>query len=226
MNTGCNVVINQAVQPMTDCQSASTDGFISEWARSKRVADATVFRSKYARDEHPTLKLDREDLARVWGKFVLKAADAMAHSDTQLALTLWQHAADRATNSRQLAYSLSQVAGIYFQQGRYSEAEPAAVRAAAAYENESTECRLDLAKALNNLALLYHAMGRLQEAANYYKRCLDIRLDLLAINEPVMQSLLTSYKTCLNDIKVAGTAFGANNNSACVFVPAELQRAS
>jgi tetratricopeptide (TPR) repeat protein len=143
--------------------------FDNELARNKRIFDAKQFRLKSGALDQPTMKFSQRDLEQMWLKIAAEATQASRFLDCQRALDLWKTAAKCATNSRQLAFSLGQIAGIYYEQKNYVEAEPLALRVVFEYQNEATVCADELGKALINVALLYQAMNRMEEAARYYE---------------------------------------------------------
>ncbi len=55
----------------------------------------------------------------------------------------------------------------------------------------------DTASSLNNLALLYYAMGRYGEAEPLYARCLEIFLRVLGQDHPSTQTVFNNFVTCL-----------------------------
>ena len=69
-------------------------------------------------------------------------------------------------------------------QGRYAEAEPLYKRALAIREKALGPDHPDVAKALNNLAVLYQKQGRYAEAEPLYKRALAIREKALGPDHP------------------------------------------
>jgi tetratricopeptide (TPR) repeat protein len=146
-----------------------TEQFDNELARNKRIFDARQFRLKSGAVDHPTMKFSKRDLEQMWLKIAAEATQASRFSNSQRALDLWNTAAKCATNSRQLAFSHGQMSGIYYEQKNYVKAEPLALRAVFEYQNEETVSTNELGKALINVALLYQAMNRLQEAARYYE---------------------------------------------------------
>jgi tetratricopeptide (TPR) repeat protein len=69
-----------------------------------------------------------------------------------------------------LAQSLSNLAGLYLEQGRYDEAELLLRRALAINEKPLGDDHPDLAQSLNSLAALYIAKGHYTEAELPFKR--------------------------------------------------------
>jgi tetratricopeptide (TPR) repeat protein len=83
-----------------------------------------------------------------------------------------------------LATSFNDLATIYQNQGRYSEAEPLFQQALAIQEQQLDPDHPDTAASLNNLALLYQLIGRYGEAEPLYARSLAIREQQLGPNHP------------------------------------------
>ncbi|MFM6272300.1 MAG: tetratricopeptide repeat protein, partial [Dolichospermum sp.] len=69
---------------------------------------------------------------------------------------------------------LNNLALLYNNQGRYTEAEPLYIRALSIYEQQLGENHPYVATSLNNLALLYDNQGRYTEAKPLYIRALSI----------------------------------------------------
>jgi tetratricopeptide (TPR) repeat protein len=65
---------------------------------------------------------------------------------------------------------LNNLAGVYWAQGRYAEAEPLLQRALAIREQALGSTHLYLAQILNNLGEVYWARGRYAEAKSLYQR--------------------------------------------------------
>ena len=71
--------------------------------------------------------------------------------------------------------SLNNLAGLYYTQGRYAEAEPLYKRALAIREKTLGPDHPDVANSLNNLAGLYQDQRRYADAESLYKRTLAVR---------------------------------------------------
>jgi tetratricopeptide (TPR) repeat protein len=74
-----------------------------------------------------------------------------------------------------LATSLNNLANLYYNQGKYSEAEPLLLDALEMRKQLFTGDHPDVASSLNNLALLYHNQGRYSEAEPLYLEALEMR---------------------------------------------------
>jgi tetratricopeptide (TPR) repeat protein len=85
---------------------------------------------------------------------------------------------------RDLATSLHNIGLLYYDQGRYSEAEPLYKQALELRKHLFGEEDLDVAQSLNNLAELYQDQGRYQEAELLYQQALELRKRLLGDNHP------------------------------------------
>jgi tetratricopeptide (TPR) repeat protein len=86
--------------------------------------------------------------------------------------------------STNLAITLTKIAGLYKDQGRYAEAEPLLLRSLAISEEQLGANHPDTATGMNNLATLYRAMGRYAEAEPLLLRSLVISEEQLGINHP------------------------------------------
>jgi tetratricopeptide (TPR) repeat protein len=74
------------------------------------------------------------------------------------------------------------LAGLYYSQGRYSEAEPLLVQALALKKRLLGEEHPSVASSLNNLAGLYDSQGRYSEAEPLYEQALALEKRLLEKN--------------------------------------------
>jgi tetratricopeptide (TPR) repeat protein len=90
----------------------------------------------------------------------------------------------KVDDSPDLAISLGRLAGLYYDQGRYSDAEPLLVRALAINEHQLGANHPDTATSLNNLALLYKSIGRYSDAEPLLIRALAIKEQRIGANHP------------------------------------------
>jgi tetratricopeptide (TPR) repeat protein len=90
----------------------------------------------------------------------------------------------KVDDSLEVAICLSRLAKLYYEQGRYSDAEPLYVRALAIIEQQLGANHPDTATILNNLASLYRATGRYSDAEPLYIRALAISERQLGANHP------------------------------------------
>ena len=81
----------------------------------------------------------------------------------------------KRSKSPEVATSLDRLAGLYLDQGRYSEAEPLYSRALQLRKAALGARHPDTATSQNNLALLHHLQGRYSEAEPLYVEALEIR---------------------------------------------------
>jgi tetratricopeptide (TPR) repeat protein len=89
-----------------------------------------------------------------------------------------------------LATSLNNLASLYYNQGKYSEAEPLYLDALAMRKRLFTGDHSDVATSLNNLALLYNSQGKYSEAESLYVDALEMTKRLFTGDHPdVAQSL-------------------------------------
>jgi tetratricopeptide (TPR) repeat protein len=90
----------------------------------------------------------------------------------------------------QFAFSLHQLAFLYYSQGKYNEAAFLMARSLSILEKQLREDHPDVASSLNNLAALYRSQGKYDEAEPLFRRSLSIREKQLGENHPdVAQSL-------------------------------------
>jgi CHAT domain-containing protein/tetratricopeptide (TPR) repeat protein len=91
-----------------------------------------------------------------------------------------------------VASSLNNLALLYKNQGRYSEAEPLYKRSLAIREKALGLDHADTATALNNLGTLYRAQGRFGEAEPLYQRSLGIKEKTLGLDHPSVGTSLSN----------------------------------
>ncbi|NEO73418.1 MAG: CHAT domain-containing protein [Moorea sp. SIO3H5] len=91
-----------------------------------------------------------------------------------------------------VASSLNSLAGLYFRQGRYQQAEPLYLQALDLNKRLLGEQHPDVASSLNNLASLYYSQGRYQQAEPLYLQALDLNKRLLGEQHPDVAFSLNS----------------------------------
>src|SRR6266567_2192778 len=106
----------------------------------------------------------------------------------------WQEAQDalekaaqvfeRMGNQGDYATTLNNLAGLYYAQGNYEQAEPLLKRALAICEQVLGPLHPDTAQSLNNLAGLYYAQGNYLQAEPLMKRALAMREQVLGPLHP------------------------------------------
>ncbi len=90
----------------------------------------------------------------------------------------------KVNDSPELATSLGRLAKLYYDQGRYSDAEPLFVRALSISEHQLEANHPNTAASLNNLATLYKSIGRYSDAEPLHVRALEISEHQLGANHP------------------------------------------
>ncbi len=116
-------------------------------------------------------------------------------------------------DSPDLAISLSRLAKLYYDQGRYSDAEPLYVRALAISEQQLGANHPNTATSLNNLAGLYRSIGRYSDAEPLYVRALAINEQQLGANHP-------DTATSLNNLAFLYRSIGRYSNAEPLYVRA------
>jgi tetratricopeptide (TPR) repeat protein len=91
-----------------------------------------------------------------------------------------------------LSSSLNYLAGLYYFQGRYSEAEPLYLQALEIGRRSLPEDHPSLATQLNNLAALYESQGRYSEAEPLYLQALEIQRRALREDHPFLATHLNN----------------------------------
>jgi len=92
----------------------------------------------------------------------------------------------------ELSSSLNYLAGLYYFQGRYSEAEPLYLQALEIGRRSLPEDHPGLATHLNNLAALYESKGRYSEAEPLYLQALEIQRRALREDHPFLATYLNN----------------------------------
>jgi tetratricopeptide (TPR) repeat protein len=91
-----------------------------------------------------------------------------------------------------LATSLNNLANLYYNQGKYSEAEPLYLDALEMRRRLFTNDHPDVASSLNNLANLYYNQGKYSEAEPLYLDALEMRRRLFTNDHPDVASSLNN----------------------------------
>jgi tetratricopeptide (TPR) repeat protein len=106
----------------------------------------------------------------------------------------------KVNDSPEVAISLDRIAGLYYDQGRYSDAEPLYVRALAITEQQLGANHPSTATSLNNLASLYRSIGRYNDAEPLYVRALAISEQQLGANHPSTATSLNNLASLYESI--------------------------
>jgi tetratricopeptide (TPR) repeat protein len=116
----------------------------------------------------------------------LEQGKAVNYQDEQRkAVSAFEEAIDRQKNeSSNQAQSLSALANLFKQDGRYQESEPLFQKALSIREQEFGIESIETARSLNDIGTLYSSVGRYQEAEALLKRAFFIREQQLSIDDP------------------------------------------
>jgi tetratricopeptide (TPR) repeat protein len=106
----------------------------------------------------------------------------------------------KVNDSPELATSLGRLAKLYYDQGRYSDAEPLFVRALSIREHQLGANHPNTAASLNNLANLYESIGRYSDAETLFVRALSISEQRLGANHPNTAASLNNLATLYESI--------------------------
>jgi tetratricopeptide (TPR) repeat protein len=98
----------------------------------------------------------------------------------------------KVNDSPDVATSLDRLAGLYYHQGRYSDAEPLYLRALVINEQQLGANHPNTTTSLNNLAELYKSIGRYIDAEPLLVRALAIREQQLGANHPETATILNN----------------------------------
>ncbi|BCL35313.1 tetratricopeptide repeat protein [Nostoc sp. MS1] len=85
---------------------------------------------------------------------------------------------------KDLATSLNNLAGLYYSQGRYDQAEPLYLQALELTKRLLGDNHSSVATSFNNLAGLYYSQGRYDQAEPLYLQALELTKRLLGDNHP------------------------------------------
>ncbi|MBR0726110.1 CHAT domain-containing tetratricopeptide repeat protein [Bradyrhizobium manausense] len=102
---------------------------------------------------------------------------------------------EKASNNRDLAAALNNLAQIYADQGRDDQAEPIYKRAIALMEKGTGLDSVEIAPVLNNLAALDQRQGRFADAEPLFRRALTIREKALSREHPDVGQSLNNLAT-------------------------------
>lgn len=128
------------------------------------------------------------------------SASDLVEAYRRLTFTLAQLAPETAPLRKRLlgeehsdaATDLSNLAGRYYAQGRYSEAEPLYVQALALRKRLLGEEHPAVATSMNNLAELYYSQGRYKQAQLLMIQALELRKNLLGEGHPDVATSLNN----------------------------------
>ncbi|MCW5212814.1 tetratricopeptide repeat protein [Desulfobulbus sp. TB] len=137
-----------------------------------------------------TLEEDNTDYLLAAGKMALTMA-AYSKAEYWFSRLLAIREIGEEENA-ELGTALHNVAGLYYKQGRYDEAEPLYKRTLKIREKQLGKEHPDVAESLNNLALLYYEKGRHDEVELLLKRALEIREKQLGKEHPDMAESLNN----------------------------------
>jgi tetratricopeptide (TPR) repeat protein len=105
--------------------------------------------------------------------------------------------------------SLNNLAGLYWNQGQYEQAEPLYQRALATCERVLGPEHPDMAQTLGNLALLYAAQGKYEQAEPLYQRALATYERVLGPEHPDTIRVRNNYANFLQEMKQKTKAVSA-----------------
>ena len=110
------------------------------------------------------------------------------------------------------AISLELLSQIYFNNEKYYLGAPVLTRLMQLYKRRLGEHHIDTATIIQNLAILYHCWGELEEAKTYYQSAIEIREVVQGKNSPEAAQLRATYEKLLqsmNNKKHADTGSNA-----------------
>ncbi|MDD5610390.1 MAG: tetratricopeptide repeat protein [Candidatus Omnitrophica bacterium] len=116
---------------------------------------------------------------KTWNDLIQQANTLSQQNKPQEAVDMAKDALKKAeeifgANTREVAFSLSTLAYLYYSQGKYGEAEPLCEKSLEIEEQILGPSHLDVAAALSNLAEVYASEKKYKDAESLYKRALTI----------------------------------------------------
>ncbi|MFN9170927.1 MAG: tetratricopeptide repeat protein [Dolichospermum sp.] len=140
------------------------------------------------------------------GTLYAKRVESAKSTDRQKELTLAQEYLEKAIvlqtkfqKLEVLATSLNNLADLYYNQGKYSEAEPLYLDALEMRKRLFTGDYPDVASSLNNLAGLYYKQGRHSEAEPLLLDALEMRKQLFTGDHPDVATSLNNLALLYNN---------------------------
>ncbi|CAN5327583.1 hypothetical protein BH11CYA1_BH11CYA1_21420 [soil metagenome] len=113
---------------------------------------------------------------------------------------------------KNVADSANHLAGIYYEQGRFAEAEKLCRQIVSTYEKNLGSKHLELGKVCQNLAMILQEEGKIDEAETYYAKALTIMRESAGPFDSDIISLLENYA---NLLRTAGRIDEADHLQAC-----------
>ncbi|MDB9521957.1 tetratricopeptide repeat protein [Dolichospermum circinale CS-1225] len=133
------------------------------------------------------------------GNLYAERVKSAKSTDRQKELTLAQEYLEKAIvlqtkfqKLEALANSLNNLASLYDNQGKYSEAEPLLLDALEMRKRLFTNDHPDVASSLNNLAILYKNQGKYSKAEFLYLEALEMRRRLFTGDHPAVATSLNN----------------------------------
>lgn len=118
----------------------------------------------------------------------------------EAALRALEEAEKLDLNDRRLGITLEVLADVYYSTQRYASGIPVMVRLLEMYRRCLGREHIDTATIVGNLAILYHACGRLLEAEDYYEEALEIKTAALGKDHPDVQTIQAQHSKMLHDL--------------------------
>jgi tetratricopeptide (TPR) repeat protein len=158
-----------------------------------------IARKKGAPDE--SLATLYSSLGKAYEQKLHSGQSTNYRDDLQSAIAAYQKAVELQEELKSdlaLATSLNNLAELYRNQGRYTEAEPLYLRSLAIWEKQLGADHPLVAASLNNLGLLYYTQGRYVEADPLYWRSLSIMEKQSRADHPDFASSLNNLALFYN----------------------------
>ena len=130
----------------------------------------------------------------LWEKYVSDAQKVQEQGLHDLAVGIYQLALKEAERfgeqDPRLAETLNSLASLYYEQGKYSQAESLYRRSLGLVEEVWGEGHPNVAVSLENIALLYLVQGRYSEAEPLFQHSLTIREKVMGAEHPTVAETL------------------------------------
>ena len=127
------------------------------------------------------------------------------------------------SSSPNVAISLSNLASLYENQGRYDEAEPLYLDALEMQKQLLGEAHPAFAKSLNGLALLYTFQGRYAEAESLYQQSLMISIQTFGESHSITCTVRGNCLSFLQQVVLAGRTADLSDHPVTQGLLAQLQ---
>ena len=191
-------VFVKGIYEILEGEAFSEDNLKDKWLKSLRKLHLVLTVETDIYDLHPLIRdylaeqfkkhPQHSEIKQAFCDLSVRVAGAVEQSTTLAVFNLIEPHLKRMIDcceeneDPQFAFSLHQLALLYFTQGKYNEAEPLYLRSLSIKEKQLGENHPDVATSLNNLAGLYLYQGKYNEVESLFLRSLSIGENQLGEN--------------------------------------------